>query len=202
MLSNNAMRSTKYKKVCLHHRTLPISPTFFLFSSILFTASRWCFAFSFFSTLLLHTRRQQLLSITMTVYSASSSDYSRYSTTPSPPPPGSILYDLAHNDELLAMKVALRNQLKQNRLPNTPVGFPVFLRSTHSRQAGRDGPEFQSGEFYQEVYTSGSGRRSKHMAKISFLAPHKPRTGMLQWTVSVPARGSFGWQHDEGEEPC
>ncbi|KAF5310550.1 hypothetical protein D9619_008202 [Psilocybe cf. subviscida] len=126
-------------------------------------------------------------------------DYSRYSTTPSPPPSGSILYNLAYTDELLAIKVALRSQLKQNRLPNTPVGFPVFLRSTHSRysynNSGQERLDFQSQEFYQEVYTSD--RRSKHVAKISFIAPHKSRTGMLQWTISVPARGSFGWQHDE-----
>lgn len=108
---------------------------------------------------------------------------------------GSLLKDSSPN-----IMVALRNQLKQNRLPNTPVGFPVFLQSTHSRQAGREGSEFQSGEFYQEVYTSGS--RTMHMAKISFLAPHKSRTGMLQWTISVPAPGLLGWKHDEGEELC
>lgn len=176
----------------------PSRLSLFLFSSALFTASRFP-CFRVFFLLLFYPSAHSttaILSITMTSY-----DYSRYSTTPSPPPCGSILYNLAYTDELLAIKVALRSQLKQNRLPNTPVGFPVFLRSTHSRysynNSGQERLDFQSQEFYQEVYTSD--RRSKHVAKISFIAPHKSRTGMLQWTISVPARGSFGWQHDEGE---
>ncbi|KAF8155510.1 hypothetical protein B0H34DRAFT_675698 [Crassisporium funariophilum] len=112
-----------------------------------------------------------------------------YASLPKPPV-GTVLYDRVYNDDHVAVKVHLRNILKQNKLTKMPVGFPFHC----ARDAyGRSCISHASYEFREEFCFSDQRSRSQ-AALFSYTAPtcgpHSRSGSQMTWRISVPARES------------
>lgn len=128
-------------------------------------------------------------------YSSSQMTSGSYASLPRPPV-GTILYDQVYNDDLMSIKVNLRNMLKNNRLSSMPMGFPFHVVYDAS---GRS--EISHGSYdFQERFCPSDQRSRAQTVTFSYIAPsfNFNQRQRMSWRVTIPSRESS----TNGMIPC
>lgn len=109
----------------------------------------------------------------------------------SQPPVGTVLYDRVYNDDLVYIKVRVRNSLKNNGLSHMPMGFPF-----HTVCDGRGGSYISRESYeFQEHFCPSDQRSRAQTVTFSYTAPplnnfDGRQEQRMSWRITVPSRES------------